>query len=525
MKFARKLIALGLISTALVTVGCSSTSTDEAVQSSGDMASTISIVASGEAMNFNPLYANDRVSMTVMNAIYNPLYVIEENGDKTFYLAEDIKASEDFLTYTVTLKKDIKWHDGQALTADDIVFTVESMLDEAQAAKGRGGFVLGDKTVEVNKIDDLTVEFKLPEVSSAIEDAIGGLRPIAKHIYEGEADLGKSEKNATPVGNGAYKFKEYKTGEIITLERFEDYYGEKANLETVTYRIIADSNSANIALQNGEVHAKYVQPDEVENVEAKGNVDIVAYDEGMVDNLVFSQRSNDQLKKKEVRKAIAYAINRDEIIQAAYKSEEYADKATSLFAPGTIGFTDEVEKYDQDKEKSKELLKQAGAENLKLKLAYGTHKTQLEATALVIQNNLKDVGIEVELMPMEKSSFFAALLGAETPDFDLALNGYVMGSEPSDYASVFATGGGNNASHYSNPEIDAKFEAALKETDTAKRDAIYKEIQQTIVDELALYPIAYGKSLVAIDKNYDGVEEANPAPIFMFRDLNKLKLK
>lgn len=71
----------------------------------------------------------------------------------------------------------------------------------------------------------------------------------------------------------------------------------------------------------------------------------------------------------------------------------------------------------------------------------------------------------------------------------------------------------------------AKFEAALKETDTAKRDAIYKEIQQTIVDELALYPIAYGKSLVAIDKNYDGVEEANPAPIFMFRDLNKLKLK
>jgi peptide/nickel transport system substrate-binding protein len=128
-------------------------------------------------------------------------------------------------------------------------------------------------------------------------------------------------------------------------------------------------------------------------------------------------------------------------------------------------------------------------------------------------------------MPMEKSAFFAALLGAETPDFDLALNGYVMGSEPSDYASVFATGGGNNASHYSNPEIDAKFEAALKETDTAKRDAIYKEIQQTIVDELALYPIAYGKSLVAIDKNYDGVEEANPAPIFMFRDLNKLKLK
>lgn len=525
MKFARKLIALGLISTALVTVGCSPKESDQSGTSSQEMASTISIVAGGDAMNFNPMYANDRVSMTVMNALFNPLYVIEENGDKTFYLAEDVKASEDFLTYTVTLKKDLKWHDKQPLTADDIVFTVESILDETQVAKDRGSFVIGDKPIEVKKIDDTTVEFKLPEVSTAIEDVIGGLRPVPKHIYEGEVDMAKSEKNANPIGNGSYKFKEYKTGELITLERFDDYYGEKANLDTVTYRVIADSNSANIALQNGEVQAKYVQPDEVENVESKGNVDIVTYDEGMVDNLVFSQKSNDALKKKEVRQAISYAINRDEIIQAAYKSDEYAVKATSLFAPNTLGFSDDVEKYNQDKEKSKELLKQAGEENLKLKLAYGTHKSQLEAIALVIQNNLKDVGIEVELMPMEKSAFFGQLLSPEAPEFDLALNGYVMGTEPSEYASVFVTGGGDNVSGYSNKDVDAKFKEALKETDEAKRNDIYKEIQQTIVEEAALYPIAYPKSLVAIDKNYDGVEESNPAPIFMFRDLNKLKLK
>lgn len=525
MKFARKLIALGLISTALVVVGCSSKEQGQEVKSTGGNVSTISIVAGGDAMNFNPMYANDRVSMTVMNALFNPLYVIEESGEKTFYLAEDVKASEDFLTYTVKLKKDLKWHDGKPLTADDIVFTVESILDETQAAKDRGSFVIGDKALEVKKVDDTTVEFKLPEVSSAIEDVLGGIRPIPKHIYEGEKDIAKSEKNANPIGNGSYKFKEYKTGELITLERFDDYYGEKANLDTVTYRVIADSNSANIALQNGEVQAKYVQPDEVENVESKGNVDIVAYDEGMVDNMIFSQSSNDILKKKEVRQAISYAINRDEIIKAAYKSDEYAVKATSLFAPNTIGFTDEVEKYEQNKEKSKELLKQAGAENIKLKLAYGTHKGQLEATALVIQNNLKDVGIEVELMPMEKSAFLGQLFGTEAPSFDMALNGYVMGTEPSEYSSLFTTDGGDNAQKYSNKDVDAKFEAALKETDEAKREAIYKEIQQIIVDEAALYPIAYPKSLVAIDKNYDGVKEANPAPIYMFRDLNKLKLK
>lgn len=526
MKFAKKLVTLGLVGSMLVTVGCSNKKEGEdSVKSASTMPSTISIVAGGDAMNFNPLYANDRVSMTVMNALFNPLYVVEETGEKTFYLAEDIKASEDFLTYTVTLKKDLKWHDGKTLTADDIVFTVESILDEKQASKDKSNFMIGNKSIEVKKVDETTVEFVLPEVSSSIESVLGDIRPIAKHIYEGETDMSKSEKNANPIGNGSYKFKEYKTGELITLERFDDYYGEKANLDTVTYRVIADSNSANIALQNGEVQAKYVQPDEVENVKSKGNVDIVTYDEGMVDNMIFMQNVNEKIAQKEVRQAIAYGINKDEIITAAYKSNEYADKAYSLFAPNTIDYTDEVEKYDQNKDKAKELLKQAGAENLKLKLAYSTHKSQTEAIALVVQNNLKDIGIEVELMPMEKSAFFGKIFNPSTADFDLALNGYVMGTEPSGYSEVFATGAGSNIGGYSNKEVDKKFEEALKETDEAKREVLYKEIQQIIVEDMALYPLAYSKSIVAIDKNYDGIEKANPAPIFMFRDLNELKLK
>lgn len=525
MKFAKRILTLGLVTTMLVTVGCSSNASKEENKENATMPSTISIVAGGDAMNFNPLYANDRVSMTVMNALFNPMYVIEETGEKVFYLANSIDRSEDFLTYTIKLKSNLKWHDGKPLTADDVVFTVENILNEAQASKDRASFVIDGNPIKVNKIDETTIEFVLSEVSTSIESVLGDIRPIPKHIYEGEADIAKSTKNANPIGNGPYKFKEYKTGELITLEKFEEYYGEKASLETVTYRVIADSNSANIALQNGEVNAKYVQPNEVESVESKGNVDIITYDEGMVDNMIFLQQVNEVLAKKEVRQAIAYAINKEEIILAAYKSEEYADKAYSLFAPNTIGYTNEVDKFDQDKEKAKKLLKEAGAENLKLKLAYGTHKSQLEAIALVIQSNLKDVGIELELMPMEKSSFFAKLFGSETIDFDMALNGYVMGTEPSEYASLFTSEGANNMGKYSNKEVDKIFNEALKETDDVKREELYKKAQQIIVDEVALYPIAYPKSLVAIDKNYDGIEEANPVPIFMFRDLNQLKLK
>lgn len=519
MKIRRRLLALGLASVMFLSVGCSSSS-----ESGSPAITTMSIVASGDAANFNPLYANDRVSMTVMNALFNPLYVVESNGEKTFYLADSVDVSEDFLTYTVKLKSDLKWHDGKPLTADDLVFTMESILDENQASISRGKFVIENTPVGVTKIDDTTVEFTLPGISTSFDTMLGDVRVIPKHIYEGETDLAKSEKNNSPIGNGAYKFVEYKTGELITLERFDDYYGEKGELETVTYRVIADSNSANMALQNGEVQAKYAQPNEIADLEGKENIELVAFDEGMVDNLMFMQNVNETLKDAKVRQALSYAINKEEIITAAYKSEEYAEKAYSLFASNTMSYTDDVEKYELDKEKAQELLKEAGVSDLKLTLAYGTHKSQLEKIALVIQSNLKDIGVEVELKPMEKSAFYNDLYSVGNAGFDLALNGYVMGSEPAEYASIFINGGSDNLAGYSNKKVDDMFAEALKETDDAKREAIYKEIQQTLAQDAALYPICYSKSVVAVDKNYD-LSDANLAPIFMIRDLNGIKVK
>lgn len=520
MKFKKRVLAIGLAGAMLLSVGCSNSGGSSEVSK----ITSISIVAAGDAVNLNPLYANDRVSMTVMNALYNPLYEVDEKGEKKFYIADSIEPSEDFLTYTVKLKSGVKWHDGESLTADDLVFTMDSILDESQASKMRGSFVIEDKVVEVEKVDDTTVNFKLPAISTSFESMLGGIRIIPKHIYEGEKDMSKSDKNNSPIGNGAYKFKEYKTGELLTLERFDDYYGEKGELETVTYRVIADSNSANMALQNGEVQAKYVQPEEIVDVEGKGNVDIVTFDEGMVDNIVFMENVNEALKDVKVRQAISYAINKDEIITAAYKSEEYADKAYSLFAPSTMNYNDDVEKFEQNKEKSKALLKEAGIDNLKLKLAYGTHKSQQEKIALVLQSNLKDVGIELELKPMEKSAFYDELWSGSDATFDLALNGYVMGSEPADYSYVFSSEGSNNTGGYSNEEVDKKFKEALKETDDTKRAELYKDIQKIIVEDVALYPISYPKSIVAIDKNYD-IKEDNLVPVFMFRDLNEIKVK
>ena len=136
-----------------------------------------------------------------------------------YFLAESMTASEDFLTYTAKLRKDVKWHDGEAFTADDVVFTYEQMLKEENGGWARSQLIFNDQPVKVEKVDDYTVKFTLPELSMGAFEALGNIFIMPKHVYEGETNIANSPKNATPVGTGPYKFKEYKAGESVTFEK------------------------------------------------------------------------------------------------------------------------------------------------------------------------------------------------------------------------------------------------------------------------------------------------------------------
>lgn len=468
----------------------------------------------------NPLYAGDRVTMTINNALFSPLYVTDSEGT-TFYLAESITPSEDFLKYTLKLKEGLKWHDGEDLNADDIVFTMNSTTDENQKANSRGSFVIAGKPVEAKKIDELTVEFTLPEISVPFMGSLGGLRPIPQHIFEGEADLAKSTKNLEPIGSGPFKFKEFKSGEKVELVRFNEYFDGVANLDSIVYRVIADPNTANTALMNGELSARYITVSDVEKFDSNEDFNVVTYKEGMLNNMVF-RLTNKDLQNNDVRKAIAYGINKAELISGVYLSEEYAEKAHSIFVPTTSFYTDDVEKYDYDVDKAKELLKDAGVENLKLRLAYINSSKENEGFGLIMQQQLKEIGVEIELIAMERGAFYDKLLDASNPDFDLAFNGFVMGMEPNGYKPLFLEGNMNNFMGYVNKNLDATWESGVVETDESKRSEIYQSIQKQLIDDMVVYPIAYPMSIVAVNNKIGGVEEAIPSPIFMFRDLSKL---
>lgn len=468
----------------------------------------------------NPLYAGDRVTLTINQSLYAPFFSVND-GKKTFYLAESLTPSKDFLTYTLKLKENLTWHDGQKLTADDVVFTIEKILDEKQHSFFRSLFLLDGKPIVAKKVDDRTVDFVLPQATAAFEGALVQISPIPKHIFENEADIEKSDKNNNPVGSGPFKFKEYKPGEYVTLERFDNYFAGKPHLDSVTYRIAKDTNSANLALQNGEIQLKYVDPQDYQKINDTQKFNLISYNEGRLAYMVFNLNI-DVLKKKEVRQAISYAIDKQELIKAAYTSLDFAEPAPSILTPDTLYHTKELPTYDYDAAKAKELLASAGVSNLKLRLAYVNSNKPQTSQALYIQQKLKEVGIEVELQPLDPAAYSKKSQNMQNTDYDLSFGGYIMGYEPDAYKSLYVSTEPYNYSHYSNKDFDELWSKAAVENDTAKRGELYKKIQQTVADEAIIYPIAYTKSTIAIDKKYGGLKEAVTKPVVMFEDLSKI---
>lgn len=472
----------------------------------------------------NPLYANDRVSLTLTHILYDNVYNVKKGEIIYDGLAESITPSDDNLTYTLKLKENLKWHDGEAITADDLIYTYDVVLDEKQQTKGHSDLMNNDKPIAYKKLDDLTVEFKLEKPDATFIQGLAGIVPVPKHIFEGETDLAKSEKNKNPIGSGAFKFKEQKTGELYQVERFDDYHGDVAKLDGIAFKVIPDANAQNLALENGEISASYVKSQNVDKFKDNDKFDLYTFSEGMVDTIFFKV-SNPKMQDKNLRQAISYAIDKNKLIQGAYNGEEYATPAYSPFSLETQFVTDDVEKYDFNLEKAKELVKNVKKEDLNLRLMYTSGSPATEKEALLIQEMLKEIGVNLELLPMERATFIEKLLDPKNQDFEMAINGYVMGDNPDSYGYLFKTGSAENFSGYSNEEIDKLFAEGKTEMDEAKRSEIYKKIQQILVDDAVQYSLVNTKSIIAVNSEFGNIEEATPAPIYMLQYYNKITKK
>ncbi|AQS05379.1 ABC transporter substrate-binding protein [Clostridium beijerinckii] len=515
-----KILIVGITAISVLS-GCGKTGSSVKTEASASKSETFTYGIDGDPGNsVNVITTSDRYGLMEIKALYSPLYMY--NSDKVeYFLAESMTPSEDKLTYTAKLRKDVKWSDGVKFTADDVVFTYNEMLNEKNAGWAYSQLIFNGKPVKVEKVDDYTVNFILPEVSAPAMELLGDIFIMPKHVYEGETNFENSEKNAKPVGTGPYKLEEYKAGQYVKLVKNDDYFLGAPQIQNVVFKTIPDANTAKLSLQKGEINALIVQSSDLKDLKSD-KLTSYTYDEGRIAYMVMNSKSV-KLQNEDVRKAIFYALNRKDMINAAFGSDEYAKEAYTFLPNESKYHTDDVEKYDYNQDKAKELLAKAGVSGLKLKLGYVGNNVPYQKEAAIIQQNLKAVGIDVELSGGEDAAITKKMKDPNS-DYDMFLGGYIMGIDPDTFNSLFIPGS-HNYSHFDDNKLVDLFNAGRVEKDEAKRKEIYNDAQKQIQNDAYFYPILENKRILVMSSNVDGVKDAALVPVYTFEDMSKLHFK
>ena len=457
----------------------------------------------------NYLYSDDRISMSMLAYINDGLFTLMPDGSYKYTIADFFEPSEDGLTYTCKIKSGLKWSDGTDMTIDDVLYSFEVYMAETTT------LTVGGEPVVVNKVDDTTIEFVLPGALASFPESVAGVPMLAKHIFEGAPNLDMDlTAPETVVGCGPYKFAEYKSGEYIKLVANENYAGgDVAAVENFVLQFIPNDDTAKAALLKGDIHIWVGLANLLDGLE---DFNVVPYSEGRVAYTRIN-RVSPNMQDKEVRQAIFYAINRNDILTAAYSSLDYATPSVS-FLPKTNGYyTEDLEQYNQDLEKAQALLE--GKTVPTLKICYiGTDAAQT-AMATVMQAQLVQVGINLELCGVDQAAYMASAYDNTDTTYDLYLGGYIMSIDPDGFSGMFATG---NMINYASAEIDALFEAGKATTDPAERQKIYTELQQKVADEALFYPFGTNLRLLVVSPELQGIEEAALVPIITFEDISEL---
>jgi peptide/nickel transport system substrate-binding protein len=412
------------------------------------------------------------------------------------YLAESWEVSEDGLTVTLNLVKNAKFHDGAPLTSEDIAFSVEVI-------KANHPFKSMFAPVEsVSTPDPHTAILNLSKPHPALMLAMSGqlMSIIPKHIYgDGEISAVKTHprNNENVVGSGPFKLVEFKNGEHIILERFDDFFIEgRPYLDKIVMRIIADPAARAIAYENGELHMGAFEqlPRIINRLKTVEGLTVTPEGYGAIGPLdwLAMNTTKGPLKDVRVRKAIAYAIDKN-FIHKALMQGTAADSKTGIH-PDSPFYNGDVDGYDLDLDKANALLDEAGFPmqggsrfSLTIDFGWPDVKPQVE----YVKAALKKVGIDVEVRASADFPTWAKRMGEM--DFDMSWDTVfnwgdpVIGVHRTYDSSNIAKGVWSNTQGYANARVDELMAMAAVESDSVKRKALYDEFQQIIADELPVY--------------------------------------
>lgn len=491
----KKVVALVMSLLAVVSMFAGCSAGKEAVESSGAKSVTFSLLSSPASLD--PATTVDGHSLMVETQLFSML--VDSSGGNSAEIKPDIaeswEISEDGLTYTFKLREDVYFHNGKQLTADDVVYTFERVMTEPYTSY----YAVSIKSVEAT--DEHTFVAHLNYPFADFLTMIGG-------IYFGicceEAITAGDDFMYKPVGTGPYKLEgDYVPGQAFKFVYNDKYYGAEPDIKEINFKIQPDTNTAVISLQNGEVDfIPALTVNDIETIESDEDLALYQAPSYTIHYVCFN-KNNAPWNIKEVRQAVNYAINKQDLLDGALNG--IGAIANAPLNSLHLGYNENIPFNEYDVEAAKAKLAEAGyPDGFSCSLMVNSNNAISMKVAQIMQNQLAQIGIEVSVEQLEKATWSDNL---NKSNFEIALGTLNWADTNNMVTYLYHTDGGFNYDRvYSNPVMDEMIEKASQILDTEERVKLYNQIVELGHEDLPIICLLFPNEIVGANKNIDGIK-------------------
>lgn len=433
--------------------------------------------------NLDPRIGTDAFSQRLDSLIFSSLVELDAQRIPRGELAEKWE-TPDPVTYIFHLRSGVKFHDGRPLSSADVKYTFDSILDRTVTSPKRGSFAL---IRSIDAPDATTVIFHLREPYAGFLWVIA--RPAIGIVPAGSG----ADFSNRLIGTGPFRFVSAEQDDNVVIERNDKYFGGAPKIPRVRFRVVPEAVVRALELRKGsaDVEVDSLTPDMIPVLRKQSDIDVTDVPGTNYQYIAFNL-GDDTLAKREVRQALAYATNREDIIQYLYRAQ--AHPADGPLPDNSWAYEPRIRRYEYDPQHAERLLDAAGfprepaVRGMRVKL---TLKTSTEESsrllAAVLQEQWRKVGVDLDVRPLEFATLFSDMARGNFEIFTLRWIG--ANNDPDtffDYVfdSKMIPPAGANRGHYRNPEIDALLNRARVESNQEKRRELFSNVQKIIAEDL-----------------------------------------
>ncbi len=470
-----------------------------------------------DAKRLLPFLASDSSSGEISGLIYHGLVKYDKNIRLTGDVAESWEVSPDGLRITFHLHKGVKWQDGVELTADDVIFTYNKVIDPKVPTPYSSIY---GPVRSIKELDKYTVQviYKEP-FAPALES--WGMGIVPKHLLEGKG-LSSPEINRRPVGNGPYKLTEWVTGQKIVLDAFDNYFEGRPKIDKVIYRIIPDTATMFLELKFGGIDFMGLTPPQYK-LQANSKFFNKYFQKFRYPSFGYTYMGynllNPLFSNVRVRQAIAHAINKKEIIAGVLLG--YGTPCTGPFPPASWAYNRAVQDFDYSPAKALAMLAEAGwkmnssgmlekdGRTFSFTVLVNQGNDERIKVAEILKEQLKLVGIDIKIKVLEWQALLNDFIDKKR--FEAVIMGWALSRDPDIYQiwhSSQTKEGEFNFISYKNDEVDRLLVEGRRTFSIEKRKAIYHRIHAILAEEQPYAFLYVPDALPVLNKRFKGVVKA-----------------